>query len=256
MPRYIAEVSYEGAYFSGWQLQRGLVTVQGVFEDALTLLNGGEHVSVAGAGRTDAGVHARGQVCTFDLKKDWNPRRLILALNANLPAETNAIRLVKAPCEDFHARFDAISREYIYFIWNASTIYPAIRSKVCWLRANAYDWERARRACLFLEGEHDFGAFCRSGNEPEDSVRTIYRSCLRKKGSLIMLRVTGSGFLTNMMRIIMGSLECVARGKKEPEWIKSLLEKKSKRPDCGRTFPPEGLFLWKINYSPPPWNSH
>lgn len=256
MERYIAEVSYDGARFAGWQVQPGLVTVQGALEGALTLLDGGRGVAVAGAGRTDSGVHARGQVCSFDLEKDWQPQRLLLAVNANLLPGVSVIRLAQVPWEGFHARFDAVSREYVYFIWNSATIYPALRPHVCWLAAGGYDWDRARAACRLLEGEHDFGAFCRSHDRPQDSVRTIYRARLRKKGGLIWLRISGSGFLTNMVRIIMGSLEQVARGEREPRWIDWLLEQKSERSECGRTFPPQGLFLWKINYRRSPWNSH
>lgn len=254
MPRYIAEVSYDGSRFHGWQLQPGLATVQGILEDALSLLNG-SRVAVAGAGRTDAGVHARGQVCSFDLDKEWDMRRLILAINANVTKGASVIRLSLAPRPDFHARFDAKSREYVYFIWNASTIYPLLEPNICWLKPSGYDWSAAQRACHYLEGEHDFRAFCRSSDRQDDSVRTIYNAKLMRRGGLIWLRIVGSGFLTNMVRIILGNLELVARGEKEPEWIKKLLLGASKRADGGRTFPPNGLFLWRINYQPSPWSS-
>lgn len=255
MPRYVAEVSYDGAGFLGWQIQPGLSTVQGTLEEALSLLNG-SHVGVAGAGRTDAGVHARAQVCSFDLDKIWEPRRLLLAVNANLMSGARVIRLAEAPSPYFHARFDAKSREYMYFMWNSSTIYPALEPNVCWLKPEAYDWEKARKACSFLEGEHDFGAFCRNTDRPKDSVRTIYKARLRKKGNLIRFHIAGNGFLTNMVRIIMGNLVLVARGDREPEWINALFGKTGERSEGGRTFPPQGLFLWRINYEPSPWNSH
>lgn len=254
MPRYVAEISYNGACFSGWQVQPGLRTVQGALEDALSLLDG-RRVAVAGAGRTDAGVHAKGQVCTFDLDKKRDDRRLLLAINANLGKGASALRLAEAPSPQFHARFDAVSREYIYYIWNASAIYPMLEPNVCWLKAGGYDWTKARRACDFLVGEHDFGAFCRSTDRPENSVRTIYKASLRKKGSLIWLHVSGNGFLTNMVRIIVGNLELVARGAKEPEWMEYLLKNREERAACGRTFPPQGLFLWRINYRQSLWNS-
>lgn len=255
MPRYVAEVSYDGMRFHGWQTQPGLTTVQGVLEDSLSLLNG-TRVAVAGAGRTDAGVHAKGQVCSFDLNKEWEPRRLVLAANANFARGASIIRLAEAPRPDFHARFDALSREYIYFIWNSSTIYPALTPNVCWLKPGGYDWRRAQEACAYLEGRHDFGAFCRNCDRPGDAVRTIYRARLRKKGRLISLHLVGSGFLTNMVRIITGNLELIARGDKEPGWIKTLLEETSERADGGRTFPANGLFLWRINYQHPLWNPH
>lgn len=255
MSRYVAEISYDGGMFCGWQLQAGLPTVQGALEDALSFLNGSP-VAVEGAGRTDSGVHARGQVCSFDLDRQLEPGRLISAINAHLPKGVSIMRLVKAPREDFHARFDAGSREYIYFVWNASVIYPALEPYVCWLKSGVYDWQRAKQACACLEGKHNFGAFCRLVNRPDNPVRTIYRARLSKKGRLIRLHLTGSGFLTNMVRVIMGNLELVARGAKEPEWMKTLLTETGERCDGGRTFPPSGLFLWKINYKPSPWNSH
>lgn len=255
MPRYVAEISYDGAGFCGWQSQPGVPTIQGALEDALSILNGSP-VAVAGAGRTDAGVHARGQVCSFDLNREWELGRLTPAINANLAKGVSVMRLVKAPRDDFHARFDAGSREYIYFTWNAPVIYPAFEPYVCWLTAGGYDWRSAGQACAYLEGRHNFGAFCRRVNRPDDPVRTIYRARLSKKGNLIRLHLIGSGFLTNMARIIMGNLERVARGAKEPEWIKTLLTETGERSDGGRTFPPGGLFLWKINYQPSPWNSH
>lgn len=255
MRRYAAEVSYDGAGFSGWQSQPGLTTVQGVLEEALSLLDG-SRVAAAGAGRTDAGVHAKGQVCSFDLNKAWDIKRLLPAVNANLPKGVSVVRLAEAPSADFHARFDAVSREYIYFVWNSNAIYPALTPNVCWLKQGGCDWAAAAEACAYLEGEHDFGAFCRAGDRPENCRRTIYRAKLRKKGNLIYLRLTGSGFLTNMVRIIMGSLALVARGEREPLWVKSLLTEARERSESGRTFPPNGLFLWGINYQPSPWNPH
>ena len=253
MPRYAAETAYEGGSFCGWQIQPGQPSVQQALEEALTLLNGGERVSVVGAGRTDAGVHARGQVCSFDLRDDWQPRKLLLALNANLPAGASALRICRAR-PDFHARFDAVSREYMYFIWNASSIYPQLRPNVCWLKASGYDWSRAAAACRLFEGTHDFGAFCRAVDRPDDAVRTICKARLSRSGHLLKIHVVGSGFLTNMVRIMTGCLELVARGEKEPRWIEELLSAQRVRADCGRTMPPQGLFLWRINYDPPLWN--
>ena len=253
MPRYAAEVSYEGSKFYGWQVQDGFASVQQAFEESLTLLNDGVHVDVTGAGRTDSGVHARGQVCSFDLADDWQPRKLLLAINAHLPEGTSAMRVCRAR-PDFHARYDAVSREYMYFIWNSSSIYPQLLPNVCWLKGSGYDWSRAAEACRWLEGEHDFGAFCRAAERPEDAVRTMYRVRLVRRGHLLKLHVVGSGFLTNMVRIMVGCLELVARGRKEPRWIGELFDPGAVRLGRARTFPPQGLFLWRINYDPPLWN--
>lgn len=253
--RYAAEISYDGSNFCGWQKQPGLPTIQESIEIALTKLNSEEHVSVVGAGRTDSGVHAKGQVCTFEMKENKEPRRLLLALNARLPDTVSASRIVRVKSE-FNALLNAKSREYKYFIWNSNTIYPHIKPVVCWLKSLDYNWEKASKACEYFEGEHDFKNFCRIRRCPEKPIRTLHKVSMQKKGNLIILTVKGNGFLTNMIRIMMGSLEKVAKGEHKPEWIKELFTTDNQRSSIGRTFPPEGLFLWKVSYDEPIWNSH
>jgi tRNA pseudouridine38-40 synthase len=252
MVRYAAEVSYNGAFFFGWQVQPERPSVQLALEDALSVLNG-NHVNVIGAGRTDAGVHAKGQVCSFDMAKKWDERRLLLALNANLPQGVSVLRIAEAS-PDFHARYDALSREYIYFIWTGSTIYPHVVPFTHWIKGGNYDWDLAGKACQYLEGEHYFGNFCRASCKPQNAVRTMYSVRLRHRGSHLMyFRIKGDGFLTNMVRIILGDLELIAKKEKKPEWIKELFDDASDRTCGGRTFPPTGLFLWKIQYKLSPW---
>lgn len=252
MPRYAAEFGYEGAKFYGWQTQAGFVTVQESIEQALTKINKNRYVPVAGAGRTDSGVHAKGQVCSFDMDKDWDPFRLRLALNANLPQGVYSVKLVKTD-KDFHARFSAVSREYVYFIWQDTSIYPHLEPVCCWIKSRGRDWSRASEACRYLVGVHNFRNFCRKDNIPENPVRELFRVSMRQRGSLIRLHISGSGFLTNMVRIILGDLELIAKGQREPEWINRLFDPNHDREDSGRTFPPEGLFLWKINYAKELW---
>ena len=254
MPRYAAELSYNGGLYCGWQVQPNGPSVQESVETGLSMLNK-EPVSVIGAGRTDSGVHAKGQVCSFDMSKEWDGLRLLMALNSNLPQGISAMRLTKAR-PDFHARYDALKREYIYFLWTGKTIYPHIAPFVHWIRGGKHDWDRVTEACRFLEGEHDFSKFCPVSNIPDDPVRTMYKVRLRRRGPLVWLRLVGSGFLTNMVRAIMGDLELVAKGEREPEWIKSLFEPDFDKSFAGRTFPPNGLFLWRIEYGEPLWNSH
>lgn len=254
MTRYAAELSYNGALYAGWQLQPERLSVQESVERVLSMLNK-QPVSVAGAGRTDSGVHARAQVCSFDMSKEWDEFRLLMALNSNLPEGISAMRLTKTR-PDFHARYNALKREYIYFMWTGKTIYPHIAPFVHWIRGDKYDWGLASEACRFLEGEHDFSNFCRTCKIPDNPVRNMYKVKLRKRGSFVWLRVAGSGFLTNMVRMIMGNLVLVAKGEKEPEWINTLFEPGSEKSFAGRTFPPNGLFLWRINYGEHLWNSH
>lgn len=249
--RYAAQISYCGTNFCGWQIQPDQASVQGALEDSLSLLNG-SHVQVDGAGRTDAGVHARAQVCSFDMGETWDERRLMLAANAHLPEGVSVMRTARV-CDSFHARFSAVSREYCYFSWTGSSIYPHIKPYVCWLKHGRCDWKRAAAACRRLEGTHDFKNYCRTDNRPEDSVRTLHRVSLSRHGQLLRLYIKGGGFLTNMVRIIMGNLEQVALGLHDPEWIGELLESDCGRTSGGRTFPPSGLFLWRINYCPSPW---
>lgn len=251
MMRYAAEISYDGSKFFGWQRQSALPSVQEALERALTLLNG-RNVTVTGAGRTDAGVHARGQVCSFDMDKVWDMRRLLLALNANVPDGVSAIRAARTD-DGFNARYSAVDREYKYFIWNSSAIYPHLLPVTCWIKSGGMDWERAAEACECLRGEHDFRSFCRTSDAPESTVRVMNRVDLRRHGNLITFTVNGNGFLTNMVRIMLGNLEMVAAGKREPKWLGELLSDGSLRADGGRTFPPNGLFLWKINYDRPIW---
>lgn len=251
MTRYAAEVSYDGSKFSGWQVQPEQQTVQESIEKALSLLNGA-HTPAAGAGRTDAGVHAKGQVCSFDMKKEWEPRRLLLAVNANLPEGVSFIRTAKVP-QDFHARFSAVQREYRYFIWNSSSIYPHLKGRVCWLKAGGYDWKAAAEAASFLRGTHDFKNFCHLEGKEHSTVRTVSDIKLTRRGPLAVFRIMGDGFLHNMVRIIMGNLEEAALGRIRPEEMLRLLGTDAARGDGGRTFPPEGLYLWKITYRGEIW---
>jgi tRNA pseudouridine38-40 synthase len=251
VPRYAAEVSYDGARFYGWQRQPGLATVQSGLEDALTLLNGAP-VAVAGAGRTDVGVHARGQVCTFDMKKEWRTDKLAYAVNANVPSGISVMKTARTS-DAFHARFDAKSREYAYLIWNSGTIYPAAEPYMHWIKQKNRDWKAAARAVKLFEGEHDFGAFCRKADRPDDAVRTIYSARLLKRGRLVVFRVCGSGFLTNMVRIMAGAIDRIARGDRDEQWLAGLIDSAGERPPIVRTLPANALILWKINYAPSPW---
>ena len=254
MTRYAAEVSYDGGKFFGWQVQPGLPTVQLAVEDALSLINGA-HTAVAGAGRTDAGVHARAQVCSFDMQREWDPRRLVLAVNAHLPEGVSVMRAA-AVSNDFHARFSAKEREYRYFIWNASTLPPHLKGYVFWLKQGHLDWSKAAEAALSLKGTHDFANFSRAEEAVHDTVRTINRVRLFQKKPMIVFQIKGDGFLHNMVRITLGALELAAAGKIEPGRIPDLLDRSLyTRSECGRTYPACGLYLWKIYYREDIWKN-
>lgn len=249
--RYAARLSYLGQAFSGWQRQPHSDSVQEHLERVLALLNGGERVTVVAAGRTDAGVHARGQVVSFDLDRYWEPDRFRMALNANLPESVRVARVVHVQSA-FHARRDASWREYVYFLWTAGYVYPHLAPYVWWNRSWK-DLSLLRQACFLLEGTHDFSAFCRLSERPENPMRTLYSVRLVRRGPLVRLRVRGNAFLTNMIRIIVGNLDQLARGRRDLEWFSRLLLG-GDRTQSARTAPAEGLFFWKVGYNPSPWD--
>ncbi|MDL2263200.1 tRNA pseudouridine(38-40) synthase TruA [Synergistaceae bacterium OttesenSCG-928-I11] len=248
MPRFAVTLSYDGTHFKGWQSQPGGTGVQDAVESALAEL--GSAALVTGAGRTDAGVHARGQVAHFDLLKEWAPRRLTLALNAKLPPSISVMRTARVDSA-FHARRSAVMREYRYFIWNASTCYPHIKPYVLWLPGRHYNWSRASAAARLLVGEHDFRAFCRTVDCPEETRRTVVHARVYARKNFVLFRVVANGYLTNMIRIAVGNLMSVASGRRDENWFRSLLEGDVERAASGQTASPSGLFFWKATYSEP-----
>ncbi len=247
---YHAIVSYDGAKFFGWQRQPNCWTVQEAFEKALLELDG-RNVAATASGRTDAGVHAVGQSVSFEIARQIDERGLALALNAHLPDGISVIK-VKEASADFNARFNAKSREYKYFIWHSSTIYPHMRGRVCWLKGSGYDWSKAQEAAKLLLGSHDFRNFCHfeqtEGKKERNTVRTVLKSRLQKRGNLLIYSIEADGFLYNMVRIIVGNLEQVALGRIAPNEILDLLDSEKNRSQGGRTFSPEGLYFWRAKY--------
>ncbi|MDR1916380.1 MAG: tRNA pseudouridine(38-40) synthase TruA [Synergistaceae bacterium] len=244
MVRCAIELSYDGAGFRGWQSQPGGIGIQDAIERAFAEL--GEHSRITGAGRTDAGVHARAQVAHIDLSKNWAPRRLVAALNSKLPPSISAIR-AEVVEDGFHARRSAVSREYRYFIWNSSVCYPHIRPYVLWLPGSRYDWKRAERAASCFVGMHDFRAFCRTEDCPANTYKTVLGARLMRRGSLVVFRIEANSYLTNMIRIAVGNLLEIAGGRYDEEWLRRLLAGND-RSASARTVSPGGLFFWRVNY--------
>ena len=249
--RYAAEVSYNGAPYFGWQIQPDRPSVQEALEKVLSMLDK-RPVSVTGAGRTDSGVR--------ELRYAASTCRRVGRIQAADGRQREPRRSHVNEADKGQARisreYDAVAREYVYFMWTGRTIYPHITPFVHWVKGGGRDWSLAEKACRLLEGEHDFTNFCRASNVPDDPVRTIYRARLRRRGDLMWFRIKGNGFLTNMVRMIMGDLELIAKGERGPEWLLSLMMPGFDRSTAGMTFPPNGLFLWKIDYREPLWNSH
>jgi tRNA pseudouridine38-40 synthase len=220
------------------------VTVQQLLEEALGRLSP-KPVKIVGAGRTDSGVHSVGQVASFEMDREWEPERLALAANFHLPPDVRLMRAARVP-EDFDARRSALWREYRYFVWHGRICWPHMSGFV-WHRRRRWDAEKARLACRALEGSHDFRAFCKTGECPENSVRTLLRVRYKKMGDLSLIVARAPSFLMNMVRIMVGNIDKVARGEEPLSWLEGLLAG-AERVSSGVTAPPYGLFFWRAAY--------
>lgn len=242
MKRFAIEFSYDGTKFYGYQGQPNVRTVQGELENALERIFK-ERIYTQGAGRTDAGVHANGQVAAFNCPIERLTEVDIKnALNANLPDD---IYIKKAWLVDrnFNPRFAAKKRIYHYFI-STRERNVFLRNYV-WHFKYKLDIDAMRKGARYLEGEHDFSAF-KKGNDKKNPVRTVYRiRILRIKNGLILIRVEGSSFLRSMVRNIVGSLVRVGLGQWSPEKILEVLESRSRQEAAG-TAPAHGLYLYKV----------
>ena len=245
---YAVQIAYEGSYFAGWQVQPqpDLLTGQGVLQKALSVLEGAP-VKVTAAGRTDSGVHARGQVASFQLSRIWDSYTLMKAINANLGNHISVIRAASVS-DNFNARRSALWREYSYFVWHHQSCYPHLSPFVWWRNQNNWNDEIVHKCCAILHGRHDFSAFCRVSECPENPFRDLMRVRYIRKGNLSVFRIRGTAFLTNMIRIIVGNIDTVARGEHDIAWLEELLEGKS-RIYSAATAPATGLFFWRVGYN-------
>jgi|SRR5687768_4733530 len=237
-------LSYDGTRFVGWQRQSEGESIQGLLEDALARFEGGP-VSVHGAGRTDAGVHALGQVASVRLTCAHDSATLTRALNAQLPEDIRVLA-VEEQDDSFHARFSARSKTYRYQIRNAP-IASAFERAYVWHIAEPLRLEAMTRAAAQLTGAHDFAAFRSAGSEVSSTERTVTRSEWRETSGLLTYEISGNGFLRHMVRAIVGTLVEIGRGWREPEEIAALLEGGT-RAQAGATAPPHGLFLVSVVY--------
>ncbi len=239
-------VAYDGRPFRGWQSQAGGDAIQDHIENAFLRLCG-ERIVVHGAGRTDAGVHALGQVAHADVPEGkMTLHRWLAALNAYLPPEIRILKVSRAPAQ-FHSRFDARGKVYTYRIWNSPVLHPLERGRA-WHFPNPIEVERLRVCAKMLEGRHDFAGFAANRGTPvESTVRTLQRITVRAGGSLITLQFQGEGFLYHMVRLLTGAMVRVAQGRAEPAWIAELLAAQG-RSKSSFTAPAEGLYLVKATY--------
>ena len=245
--RYLITISYDGTLFSGYQKQPKERTVQSELENALKEINGGKKVDVHASGRTDAGVHALNQKVHFDLETKITTDKLVKGLNSLLPKDIYVKNAIEVK-EDFHARFSAIGKEYIYIINMGE--YNPIEKNYVYQYNKKLDVVEMERAMKYLEGEHNFKSFTKTDEEKDDYVRTISQTNLirdSKDLNKITLVFVGTGFLRYMVRNIVGTLINVGEGKIKSEEVIEIL-KKEDRKAAGKTANPEGLYLKNVFY--------
>lgn len=251
MINYRITVQYDGARYRGWQRQKNTdQTIQGKIEAILTR-QFGRNIEIDGSGRTDAGVHARGQVANFRLHQaetdifEGDPQKLLEILNTYLPEDIAVIE-IKEASDRFHSRLNATEKTYIYRIWN-SDIPNVFDRKYVSTIAQTLDLLQMRRAAEYLLGTHDFAAFCGNAKMKKSTVRTMYEIEICKIGPEVRIRYRGNGFLQNMVRIVTGTLVEVGMGERAAEDVKDILES-GQRSRAGMMMPPQGLILWEVKY--------
>lgn len=242
-------VAYDGRRFAGWQSQAGGGSVQDALEAALQKIVGAP-VRVHGSGRTDAGVHALGQCAHVDVPRGKHAAGVwVSALNANLPGEVRVMKVsrVRGGREGFHARYSAKGKRYVYRIWNAGWLHPLEIGRA-WHVPQAIDVVALRRAGAMYVGKHDFAGFAANrGKEETDTVRTISRVAVGKKGALITITFEGDGFLYKMVRLLTGTMVRIGQGKADMGMIAELLAGKGRR-KTQFAAPAEGLYLAGVRY--------
>ena len=237
-------VEYDGTNYLGWQMQPNGPTIQSVLEQAVSTFLG-VPTRVTGSGRTDAGVHALGQVVNFFCDQELDLHRLRRGLNA-LTADDISIKDVEIVAESFDARRNGRSRTYEYRILNRPSPSP-FYFNYAWHLHDSLDVRRMRKAILYLEGEHDFSSFRASGCDAPHPTRTVYRTSLDQVGELLVFTIEATAFLRHMARNIVGTLVEVGRGLRAPQSVAELLEARD-RTKAGPTAPPHGLFLMEVKY--------
>jgi tRNA pseudouridine38-40 synthase len=245
-------IQFDGTDFHGWQVQdKKQRTVQGELERVLTLLNGEERVYVHGSGRTDAGVHAEGFVANVNMTKSFTPERLLKAINGNLPFDLRILQ-VKEVSDDFHARFSAKGKTYLYRVINAPFISP-FWSRYALYEPRVLDVGKMNETAQLFLGEHDWTAFSAASAEVNHRVRTITDFRVESKwdqranAEMIEFRISGKGFLRYMVRSIVGTMLEVGRGEKDSDTIQTAIIS-GDRSLAGMTSPAHGLTLLKVHY--------
>ncbi|OJG97414.1 tRNA pseudouridine(38-40) synthase [Enterococcus termitis] len=247
MPRYKAVIAYDGTNFNGFQVQPDKRTVQGEFENTLRKINNGKTITIFGSGRTDAGVHAEGQVIHFDYSQTRDLEKMRYALDTQTPKDI-AVKSVEIVQEDFHARYHVVEKTYCFRVDIGKPRSPFKRFYATHF-PYPIDTAKIQRALPDLLGTHDFTSFCASGTEIEDKVRTIYEAKLEVNDAENELIFTfrGDGFLYKMIRILVGTLLKMGAGRIDETTIPQILAAKDRK-FAGPTANPEGLYLVEVKY--------
>jgi tRNA pseudouridine38-40 synthase len=245
VPRYRLLIEYDGGPFVGWQLQAGGRSVQGVITEAIAAFTD-EAVTVHGAGRTDAGVHALGQVAHVDLARDWRPDRVRDALNARLRPHPVAVLAVDKVADAFHARFSAKRRQYLYRIVNRRADLALDRNRA-WRVPRPLDAAAMHAAAQGLVGRHDFTTFRAADCQAKSPVKTLDRLDVAREGDEVSVHASARSFLHHQVRSMVGSLVAVGEGKWSAQDLAAALAARS-RAACGQVAPPEGLYLVGVEY--------
>jgi tRNA pseudouridine38-40 synthase len=245
MARFKLTIEYDGTPFAGWQRQDGQPTVQGALEQALARL-GEEGVVVHGAGRTDTGVHALGQVAHVDLAKDWTPDRLMGAINAQVRPDPVAVLSAEVADGDFHARFSATARHYLFRLLDRRPPPVLDRNRVWWV-SYPLDADVMHAAALTLVGHHDFTTFRSAQCQATSPVKTLDRLDVTRVGDEIHVRASARSFLHNQVRSLVGTLKLAGEGKWTPADVRAALDA-ADRAACGPVAPPQGLYLVSVDY--------
>ena len=254
MPRYALKIEYDGAPFVGWQRQQSQVSVQGSIEKALSNLENKEH-AIAGAGRTDAGVHAKCQVAHCDLEKEWEPFRLSEALNFHLRPLPIAVIDCAIVDKEWHARFSALERKYLFrlLVRRAPSTHEA---GLVWRIGHSLDLSKMIEASKYLLGKHDFTTFRSSICQAKSPIKTLEEIKIDHiegwSGDEFRFQLRARSFLHNQVRSFVGTLERVGAGSWDPVDVKKALEAKD-RSACGPVSPPHGLYLTDVVYEPNPF---
>lgn len=242
--RKLLTICYDGTNYCGWQVQPNGITVQQVILEKLSAIMS-DCKGVTGCSRTDSGVHANMYCLHFDTESNIPNKNIVNALNSMLPFDISALSCEDVD-EDFHARYSCTAKEYVYKIYNGEIRNP-FKEKY-YLHIKEYiDCDVLNKSCQMFLGEHDFSAFCASGSSVKTTVRNIYDCSIERFGEDVIFRITGDGFLYNMVRIIVGTLLDINNGKIEWDDIPKIIESKDRK-NAGKTAKPTGLYLNKVYY--------